>query len=159
MKTSVSIATLGVGVVAAGLGGFLLGSPSATGGEAGGAGIIDIDPSALEATAWETIEDVPYWRVASGKGARASGLTSFKSADGRAEAGLSRYEPVTLELKDWPIDEFMLILSGEVEITDSSGRGRVYGPGDAFVMPKGFAGTWKQRSEIRKIHFAYRPAE
>ena len=50
----------------------------------------------------------------------------------------------------------MLILSGEVEITDSSGRSRVYGPGDAFVMPKGFQGTWKQRSEIRKVHFAYR---
>lgn len=156
MRRSTSLLGLGIAVTAAGLVGFLLGSAKATGEQSGGPAIVDIDPSALEATAWETIGDVAYWRVTEGKGARASGLTSFETADGRAEAGLSRYEKVTLELRDWPIDEFMLILSGEVEITDASGKGRVYGPGDAFVMPKGFTGTWKQRSEIRKIHVAYR---
>ena len=141
MRKEASVVLTGLAMLGVALGGFALGIRQATGGQSPTPDIIDIDPATLDETRWETIEDVPYWRVVEGKGARASDATSFESADKRAEAGLSRYEKVTLELRDWPIDEFMLILSGEVEITDSSGRSRVYGPGDAFVMPKGFQGT------------------
>ena len=40
-------------------------------------------------------------------------------------------------------------------IADEEGHSRVYGPGDAFVMPKGFKGTWRQLSPIKKIAVAY----
>jgi uncharacterized cupin superfamily protein len=81
------------------------------------------------------------------------------SSDKKFDVGVSRYEPVTLQLRNWPIDEFMYIIEGDVEITDSSGHSRTYGPGAAFLMPKGFEGTWKQHSEIKKINVAYDPAK
>jgi uncharacterized cupin superfamily protein len=64
---------------------------------------------------------------------------------------------VTLELHDWPVDEFMFIVEGQVEITDASGHSRIYGPGDALVMPRGFTGTWRQLSDIRKMQVSYTP--
>ena len=46
---------------------------------------------------------------------------------------------------DWPVDEFMYFLEGQVEITNEDGSSRIYGPGDAIVMPKGFNGIWRQK--------------
>jgi len=117
--------------------------------------IVDLHASDLKDTKLETITDVPFWTVKAGQGARASGVSSFKSGDRKFDAGVSQYERVTLELRDWPVDEFMYILEGRVEITDANGHSRTYGPGDAFVMPKGFRGTWRQLSKIRKINVSY----
>ena len=117
--------------------------------------IVDIKASSLDSTKLEKITDVPFWTVKAGQGARASGVSAFKSGDRKFDAGVSQYEKVTLELRDWPVDEFMYILEGQVEITDANGHSKTYGPGDAFVMPKGFHGKWRQLSKIRKINISY----
>tara|TARA_B110000046_G_scaffold148757_1_gene156728 strand:+ start:1615 stop:1773 length:159 start_codon:yes stop_codon:yes gene_type:complete len=51
----------------------------------------------------------------------------------------------------------MYFLEGQVEITDEKGESKIYGPGDGIFMPKGFNGTWRQLSAIKKMyvfHFA-----
>lgn len=118
-------------------------------------GIVAVDASALSKTELSVIEDVPYWKVTGSRGAKASGVSVFASADKKFDVGVSQYEQVTLALQDWPIDEFMYILEGRVEITDLKGNTKIYGPGDAFVMPKGFSGQWRQLSPIKKINISY----
>lgn len=121
----------------------------------GSPGIVELSAESLAGTALSPLESAPYMKVVEHAGARAANVSSFRSADQRFDAGVSQYETVTLQLQDWPIDEFMYILSGRVEITDARGYSRVYGPGDGFVMPKGFHGIWKQLSPIKKINVSY----
>jgi uncharacterized cupin superfamily protein len=118
-------------------------------------GIVAVDASVLSKTALSVIEDVPYWKVTQSRGAKASGVSVFASADKKFDVGVSQYEQVTLALRDWPVDEFMYILEGRVQITDNKGNKNTYGPGDAFVMPKGFNGEWRQLSPIKKINITY----
>ena len=94
-------------------------------------------------------------KVIDGDNPKHGGLSSFTSADGRLQVGLARYSTVTLQLTDWYAHEFMYFLEGQVEITDEDGSSKIYGPGDAIVMPKGFNGTWRQLSTIKKIHVSY----
>lgn len=84
-------------------------------------------------------------------------VDQFLSSDKRLAAGYSKYKKITLRLNNWPVDEIMFILEGRVEITDAKGTTHTYGPGDAFVMPKGFSGTWRQLSDIKKMQITYTP--
>jgi uncharacterized cupin superfamily protein len=118
-----------------------------------------IDAKVLDTTATAALEDTEYWTVVGEERPQAANVDTFSSADKAFVAGVSRYDRMTLELRDWPIDEFMYILEGQVEITPEGGQARTYGPGDAFVMPKGFKGTWRQLSPLRKIQVSYARAE
>jgi len=102
------------------------------------------------------VDDYPFMKVL-GCGARPAygSRDAFFSADRRFNVGYSEYTIMTLELRDWPADEFMYFIEGQVQITDLAGRSKTYGPGDMIVMPKGFSGTWKQLSPIRKISATY----
>ena len=113
--------------------------------------IIEVSPKAPSGLATHPVEDKPYWTVTEGDGPTFGSRKDFVSPDGRFQVGYSQYDKMTLQLKDWPIDEFMHILEGQVQITDESGASKVYGPGDMFVMPKGFNGTWRQLSPIKKL--------
>jgi uncharacterized cupin superfamily protein len=118
-------------------------------------GIVPIDIGALDKASTAPIEDTDYWKVVGIERPPAASVSTFVSADKLLEAGVSRYDRVTLELREWPVDEFMYIIEGRVEITPAGGRPHVYGPGDAFVMPKGFNGTWKQLSNLKKFQVTY----
>lgn len=52
----------------------------------------------------------------------------------------------------YPVDEYCLVIEGELHLTDLDGTHRVFGPGDAFVIPKGWKGTWDMKTFFRK-HF------
>ena len=49
-------------------------------------------------------------------------------------------------------DEFIVLLAGKVKLTPEGGRGKTYKAGDAFVIPKGFVGTWETLEPIRKYY-------
>lgn len=49
-------------------------------------------------------------------------------------------------------DEFCVLLSGRVVLTDAAGETRTYGAGDAFVIPAGFEGTWETLEPVRKLY-------
>lgn len=71
--------------------------------------------------------------------------------NGQLLVGVARYEKMELELKDYPTDEFMYFLEGEVDITDARGVTQHIKAGDAIVLPRGFSGHWQQRGPLRKI--------
>lgn len=117
--------------------------------------IVPIDMQALASVSTAPLEDTAYWKVLGKERPPAASVSTFTSSDKRLEAGVSSYERVTLELRNWPVDEFMYLIEGQVEITPVGGVPHVYGPGDAFVMPKGFNGTWRQLSNLRKMQVTY----
>lgn len=48
-------------------------------------------------------------------------------------------------------DEFVLVLKGELILTDTAGNSSTYMPGDTFTLPKGFVGTWNMTEEFREL--------
>ena len=49
-------------------------------------------------------------------------------------------------------NELCVMLAGRVRLTEDGGTPRDFGPGDAFVVPKGFEGVWETLEPCRKIY-------
>ena len=49
-------------------------------------------------------------------------------------------------------DEFCSLQFGRVRLTDAAGGVREFGPGDSFVIPGGFEGTWETLESLRKLY-------
>jgi len=75
----------------------------------------------------------------------------YTDASGRFFAGVWESTPGR-----WPVDygedEFCVLLNGRVVLTDDSGRAETFGPGDAFIIPAGFRGTWETVEPVRKLY-------
>jgi uncharacterized cupin superfamily protein len=87
-------------------------------------------------------------------------LEHFLSPHGDLSAGIWACEPGA-----WNIafaagkDEFFCVIEGHLRITDSDGEAAEFGPGDACVIPGGFAGTFEVLEAVRKHYVVVeRPA-
>lgn len=49
-------------------------------------------------------------------------------------------------------DEFIVLLEGKVKLTPKGGRAKTYAAPQAFVIPKGFVGTWETVEPVRKYY-------
>jgi uncharacterized protein len=49
-------------------------------------------------------------------------------------------------------NELCIMTAGRVVIESSSGERSSFGPGDAFVIPAGFTGTWEVVEECTKVY-------
>lgn len=54
-------------------------------------------------------------------------------------------------------DEFLVILSGDVFVTDENGRERHYGPSDFIFFAAGTDATWRVPDHVRKIAILKNP--
>jgi uncharacterized cupin superfamily protein len=74
---------------------------------------------------------------------------AWRSSDGRFSAGVWRRVaetgPMTLAY-----DEVALLFDGEVDV-EGGGSTSSAGPGDLLVTPKGFSGTWRAKTPVRKF--------
>lgn len=48
-------------------------------------------------------------------------------------------------------DEFVLVLNGKLVLTEPDGTKHEFTPGQAFVVPKGYTGTWEQQGTYREL--------
>ncbi|MEH6626897.1 MAG: cupin domain-containing protein [Motiliproteus sp.] len=55
-------------------------------------------------------------------------------------------------------NEFCYILEGRVVIADTRGGEKHFSAGDAFVIPKGFQGTWEVLENTRKYYVIFTTA-
>ena len=117
--------------------------------------IMQLNPHDLEAVKLSAVEDRPFMQVIASDKPVAGGMTSFQSSDGKLDVGFYHGSEVTLQINGWPVDEVMIFLEGQVEITNQGGLSRIYGPGEMLVMPKGFIGTWRQIGSIKKLNVSY----
>ncbi|TXS91858.1 cupin domain-containing protein [Parahaliea maris] len=62
----------------------------------------------------------------------------------QAEEGQLRFESL-------PYDEHVYVLSGGAVLETDAGERHDYGPGDVFVVPKGWSGTWEFLKDYREL--------
>jgi uncharacterized cupin superfamily protein len=72
----------------------------------------------------------------------------------RISGGYWTGEPGSVEIDPWVYTEVCSIISGRVAIVDLKGGRLEFGPGEAFVIPKGFAGEWITLESATKIFLA-----
>jgi len=60
-------------------------------------------------------------------------------------------EAGALQSRNYPIDEFVYVLEGDVVTVDADGTRHEFHSGDAFVIPKGWVGTWDMKTRFKKI--------
>ncbi|HEY8566933.1 MAG TPA: cupin domain-containing protein [Beijerinckiaceae bacterium] len=80
----------------------------------------------------------------------------YADPTGAFSAGVWRSKPNRIEVR-YTKDEFCLLLEGEVHLTDAAGRTEIYRPGDAFVVPAGFVGTWDMPVPVTKYYVLHAP--
>ena len=75
---------------------------------------------------------------------------AYRSEDGSFSAGVWRRVPETGPM-ELPYDELAILIEGDVDVSGSEGDAVTAGRGDVLVTPRGFAGTWRARSAVRKF--------
>lgn len=49
------------------------------------------------------------------------------------------------------VDEFVLVLSGKLILTEQDGTRHEFVPGDTVVLPLGYTGTWEMQGNYREL--------
>ena len=116
---------------------------------------VRIDPNGLEARGLSPVlhdpSDTPI------DGARApTGYTAYRDPSGVFTAGVWACDAGTLRIEDLAIDEACYLIEGEVVITDSHGYSERFVAGDAFVLHRGFVGTWHMPGPIKKYNAMFK---
>lgn len=53
--------------------------------------------------------------------------------------------------------EFCVILAGRIRLESDDGEVQDFAAGDAFVIPRGFAGIWRTLEPTRKLYAVFEP--
>ena len=80
------------------------------------------------------------------------GLDHAYLAQPGLRAGIWRCGAYTERYDNYPVDEFMVVLDGEVTLTSDEGVSDTFRKGDSFLLPKGFKGTWHQPGPMLKFY-------
>jgi len=83
------------------------------------------------------------------------GATQYRSKGRQLTVGIWQSEPGTLKTDGYPHDEYCLVLEGHLVIDNRGGAHAEFDPGDSFVIPKGWAGTWKMTRRFKKQYVAF----
>lgn len=75
----------------------------------------------------------------------------FDRANPKYRMGIWRSQPYTEFYDSYAADEFMYVLEGEVTL-EAEGFSDTYRKGDAFFVPKGFRGFWRQTEPMLKYY-------
>ncbi len=75
----------------------------------------------------------------------------YDRAEAGVKAGIWRSCGYTEFYDSYAADEFMVVLEGSVTL-ESDGFSETYRKGDAFFVPKGFTGYWRQSEPMLKYY-------
>ena len=51
----------------------------------------------------------------------------------------------------FPYDEFVMVVSGKLTLTDDTDQVQAFAAGESVVVPKGFTGIWKMEGNYREL--------
>ncbi len=54
-------------------------------------------------------------------------------------------------------EEFCAILAGKIILTNADGVAETFQTGDAFIIPKGFTGSWETIDAVKKWYVIFEP--
>jgi uncharacterized cupin superfamily protein len=60
-------------------------------------------------------------------------------------------DPLTLQVDDFPIDEFVTVISGKLILTVAGEEPQHFEVGDSVLIPKGFTGIWEMQGNYREL--------
>jgi uncharacterized cupin superfamily protein len=81
---------------------------------------------------------------------------AYHDPSGVFSVGVWACDAGTLHISDLAIDEACYLIEGEVIITDQHGHSERFVAGEAFLLPRGFHGTWHMPSPIRKYNATFK---
>ncbi len=87
---------------------------------------------------------------------RPKGYTAFTDPSGVFTAGVWACDAGTLQIVNLAIDEACYLIEGSVRITDHHGNSDIYRAGEAFLLPRGFSGTWHMPEPIKKYNAMFK---
>lgn len=70
-------------------------------------------------------------------------------------AGVWECTAGTMEIESFPYDEFVEVLEGSIEITDTEGHREVFKAGETFMIPKGMKLTWHMPETLKEYFMVY----
>jgi uncharacterized cupin superfamily protein len=82
--------------------------------------------------------------------------TAYTDPSGVFTAGVWACDAGTLQIKDLAIDEACYLIKGEVIITDRHGNTERFVAGEAFLLERGFVGTWHMPVPILKYNAMFK---
>ncbi len=113
---------------------------NSAGPDAGGLPAIEHDPS-----------DTPI------EGAKhPTAYTAYTDPSGVFTAGVWACDAGTLAIHDLAVDEACYLIRGEVIITDAHGHTERFIAGEAFLLHRGFIGTWHMPGPILKYNAMFK---
>ncbi|MDG1709297.1 MAG: cupin domain-containing protein [Emcibacteraceae bacterium] len=60
-------------------------------------------------------------------------------------------DPLKLKIVDFPIDEFVTVVSGKLILTSIGEESQHFEVGDSVLVPKGFTGIWEMQGNFREL--------
>ena len=111
----------------------------------------------VDRTAEAEPADADARRVRDGSGV-ARLWNAFSDPSGRFHAGHWQAEPGALQVA-YTETELCVLIEGRVRLTGADGAAVEYGPGEAFVIAAGFAGTWESIGRVTKLYAILMPEE
>ncbi|MFM8516333.1 MAG: cupin domain-containing protein [Nevskiaceae bacterium] len=83
--------------------------------------------------------------------------SQYVDSSGQFFVGVWESEPGSWQVQ-YSEEEYCRILEGRSVLTASDGTVTEVGPGDEFVIPRGFVGTWQVIEKTRKTYVIYEAA-
>jgi uncharacterized cupin superfamily protein len=110
--------------------------------------VLPLDADELRQMELKTIPPFPAEIILKGES------ENWESVIHQGDFVVSVYEasPAVIDISEpFPYDEFVLVLEGEVTLTNIDGEAQTYKPGDTFLVPKGWLGTWAMPVKYREM--------
>jgi uncharacterized cupin superfamily protein len=98
--------------------------------------------------------EIPATDLKSGS-PRQRGRYYFDAPDLGLSAGVWDCTAFEGKMGPYSVDEFMILLEGQVTVTEANGRMTRIDAGESFVIPRGLDCAWKQEGYVRKIFAIY----
>ncbi len=76
----------------------------------------------------------------------------YESDDKKISTGVWECAPCREEIKAYPVDEMMTVISGSVTLTDPDGSAETFTAGDTFFIAKGTSCVWHVTETLRKFY-------
>jgi hypothetical protein len=67
-------------------------------------------------------------------------------------SGVWSSEPGVWRFEQTGAEEFCYLIDGVIRLTHENGQSNTFNPGDAFIIPIGFRGTWETVKPMRKFY-------
>jgi uncharacterized cupin superfamily protein len=100
--------------------------------------------------ALERWDEIPAEEVESGSPVQ-NGYIYVDDKENGLMAGVWDCTAYTTVMAPYPVNEFMILLEGEVTMIEKNGRETLVRAGESFIIPKGLPCRWKQDVYVKKF--------